>query len=186
MRRRSVNRILILLLILTGFLSSGLTPKTAGNATQANFCDRVKPCQLLVQDEAEKILGQAVRLTENRSDLKGNVRQCVCAYGSLTNDQTGGQDLKLFFSLEQQESNPSAEQARQLMESTKSDNAHDLVITNISDIGDEAFLLGDLPNRHFIMARKGAVIMRLQVTRTTNRTSLEALKTFAQRVTRQL
>ncbi len=182
----SAKRFLWLSLILICLLSSGLTQQTEGNTSQASFCDRLKPCQLLIQAEAEKLLGQAVRLTQNTSELKGNVRQCLCSYASLARDQVGGQDLMLFFSLEQSESSPSAEQAQQVMESTKNDNAHDQEIINLSGIGDEAFLLGELSNRHLIMARKGAVIMRLQVTRATNKSSLEALKAFAQKVTKQL
>jgi hypothetical protein len=181
----SAKRLLLLSLILTCLLSSGLTQRTEGN-TQAGICDKLKPCQFLTQAEAEKLLGQAARLTQNTSVLKGNVRQCHCAYTSLANDQVGGQDLMLFFSLEQRESNPSAEAAQQVMESTRNDNAHDQEIINLAGIGDEAFLLGELSNRHLIMARKGAVIMRLQVTRATSKSSLEDLKAFAQKVTGQL
>ncbi len=166
--------------------SGGVLPQTNGNASQTNFCERFNPCQLLLQADAEKILGQPVRLTQNISELKGDVRQCSCAYISVAKDKTTGQDTHLYFAVEQREVNPSAEQAQQVMESTRSSNAHDTTILTLSGIGDEAFQLGDQPNRPFIMARKGGVIIRLQIREATALTSLEKLKAFAGEVAKRL
>ena len=183
--KHRVNRLLLLGLIFPLVFSSSLVQKTAGHSEQSGFCDKFKPCQLLVQTEAEKILGQPVRLTQDVSELRGDVRQCTCGYMSVAKNKTSGQDIHLFFAIEQSEPNPSTEQARQVMESTKTANAQNQTILDLSGIGDEAFQLGDQPDRPFIMARKGAVILRLQIREALQPNSLEKLKAFARGVLKQ-
>jgi hypothetical protein len=176
----------LLLVILALLVSSPFMQATEGKAGQAAWCEKLKPCQLLTPADAEKILGQPVRPIRDGSELKGEVRQCSCAYTGIAKDPASRQDVNLYFSFEQKENSPSAEQARRLMASTKSENAHDAVIDDLSGIGDEAFRLGDVPNIHFIMARKGGVIIRLQVKQATEKASLEELKAFAKEVAKRL
>jgi hypothetical protein len=159
--------------------------KTEGNVSQSGWCASHKPCQLLAQPVAEKILGQPVRLTNDTSELKGDIRQCSCVYTGVSKDPATGQDINLYFSVEQKEGSPSAEQAHRVMETTKNENSHDTVIKDLSGIGDEAFKLGDEPNVHFIMARKGPVVIRLQIKQATQKASLEELKTFARDVSKR-
>jgi hypothetical protein len=176
----------LLFLIILSFISSGFIQKTEGKENQANLCEKQKPCELLTQSDAEKILGQAVRLSGENSERKGEIRQCSCMYTSVAKAPSTGQDINLYFSFEQKEGSPSAEQAQRVMALTKSENAHDTVITDLSGIGDEAFRLGEEPNVHFIMARKGAVVIRLQIKQATEKTSLEELKNFASTVAKRL
>jgi hypothetical protein len=175
-----INQFLLLLLIFACLFSSSLSSKLAANPRQTGFCERFKPCQLLGQTEAEKILGQAVRPGGERSELKGEVRQCTCDYGSVADA-----NMHLYFAVEQGEPKPSAEQAQQVMATTKADNAHDLTITDLTGIGDEAFLLGDQPGRPFIMARKGPVVIRLQIREAREANTLEKLKAFAREVAKR-
>ena len=170
--------------LLTFLLLGGVMAVTAGNGGQANFCDQVKPCQLLAQSDAERILGQSARLTQVTSELKSDVRQCLCAYTGLLTDNASGQTSALYFSLEQKSANPSAEQARQVLVSTKEANAHDTSIWDLKGVGDEAFLLSNDSSSHLIMARRGAIIMRLQVKRAAGTRSLEELKAFAEKVSK--
>jgi hypothetical protein len=142
----------------------------------------VKPSQLLTQTIAERMLGQTARLTPDTTTMKGNVRQCMCAYFGAANDKETGQDSVIYFSLEEKEKTPSPEEAHQLIASTKDENAHDTEIHDLSGIGDEAFLLGNDPNSHLIMARKGGIIMRLQVKKAAGTKSLEESKAFAEKV----
>jgi hypothetical protein len=107
------------------------------------------------------------------------VRQCRCTYTALAKDEASGEDINLNFIIEQQEGNPSVEQARQVMETIRNDNSHDRLIKTLSGIGDDAFLLGDELPIYFIMARKGPVVIRLQIKQATKQTSLEELKAFA-------
>ncbi|HKA20120.1 MAG TPA: hypothetical protein VKN18_17660 [Blastocatellia bacterium] len=153
---------------------------------QSHVCDRVKPSQLLTQTIAERMLGQTGRLTPDTTTMKGNVRQCACAYFGASKDKETGQDSVVYFSLEEKEKTPSAEEAKQVLVSTKEANAHDTDIVDLSGIGDEAFLLGNDPTSHLIMARKGGIIMRLQVKKAVGTRSLEESKAFAERVLKGL
>ncbi len=184
--KRGTKWFLLLLVILPCLISSRVIQKAEGKDNQAGLCEKLKPCQLLTQADAERILGQPVRMTGDISELKGEVRQCGCAYTGVAKDPASGQDINLYFSFEQKESSPSVEQARRVMATTKSENAHDTSIRDLSGIGDEAFLLGENPDVHFIMARKGAAVIRLQIKVATEKTSLEELKSFASKVANRL
>jgi hypothetical protein len=184
---RDGKRFLLFSLFLTLSWPGGLMAVAEGKGdTQAGLCEKSKPCQILVQSDAERILGQPVRLTQDASVLKGDVRQCLCAYTGVSKDKASGQDVKLFFSLEQKEVKPSAEQAREVLKSTKEENEHDISIVDLTGIGEEAILLSTDAASHFIMARKGAIIMRLQVKKSAEKNSLDELKAIAAKVFKQL
>jgi hypothetical protein len=178
--------VLLLTLLLTFIISSPVKHENGSQDSQTGLCERQKPCQLLTPADAEKILGQPVRLIQDSSVLKGDVRQCICSYKGVTKDPVSGQDINLYFAFEEKENKPTPEQAHQVMETTKNDNAHDTTITDLSGIGDEAFRLGDTPNVHFILVRKGAIIIRLQIKQATEKTSLEELKAFARVTAKRL
>ena len=161
-------------------------PIANGNVCQADLCERVKPCRMLTQSEAERIIGQPARLIKDGSEIKDGRRQCLCAYTGVSKDKASGQVSYLFFSVEQNEVNPSVEQSRQMIETTKEDNAHDASILDLTGTGDEAFLLSSGPDNYFIMARKGSVIMRLQVKNAVGSKTSEELKAFAEKVSKQL
>jgi hypothetical protein len=180
------RRVLLYSILLSLLLTGSVMAVAEGTGGQAGFCEKIKPCQILTQADAERMLGQPVRLIQNSSELRGDVRQCMCGYMGLSKDKASGQDCALYFSLEQKEATPSAEQAHQVLVSTKEANAHDHVIGDLSGIGDEAFSLSNDSDSHLIMARKGAVIMRLQVKRAAGTRSLEELKAFAERVFKTL
>jgi hypothetical protein len=158
-------------------------PATEGY--QAGWCERLKPCNMLSQSEAERILGQPARLSREIAESKGAVRQCGCAYTGVSRDSASRQESVLYFVVEQREGNPSAEQAQQVIQATKNDNAHDLSVIEVQGIGDEAFLLISDPNSCFLMARKGGIIIRLQVKHSAN-VSVEALKAFAKEAIKRL
>lgn len=184
--KRGTKQLLLLSLFLSLFFLNSVTHKAQDSISQTGLCVSQKPCQILGQSVAEKILGQPARLINDRSELKGDIRQCICSYTCVSKDSASGKDINLYFVIEQKESNPSAEQARQVMETTKNENSHDTVIKDLSGIGDEAFQLGDDPNVHFIMARKGAIVIRLQIKQATEKTSFEELKSFAREVAKRL
>jgi len=168
-------------IVTVGFLFGS----AAASFWQAGFCDRIKPCQMLPQAEAEKLLGQPARLIVNTSERRGDVRQCMCGYKGVSPDRDSGQDCALYFSLEQKEENPSAQLAHQVIVSTKEANIHDSFVSDLTGIGDEAFLLGNDSHSHLIMARKGAVILRLQVKHSTSEKSGDDLRAFAEKVFKQ-
>jgi hypothetical protein len=179
------GRLILFYSLLTLFFLSDTMPMASGKSGErSGFCDKVKPCQILAQSDAERVLGQSARLTQDISALKGDVRQCLCAYTGVSTENAGGQNGVLFFSLEQKEASPSAEQASRVLVSTKEANAHDTAILDLKGIGDEAFLLSNDSSSHLIMARRGAIIMRLQVKRAAGTKSLEELKAFAERASK--
>lgn len=179
------RRMLLYLLLIFLFLG-GVMPAAAGRGGRPSICEKMKPCQLLAQSDAERMLGQSARLTQDTSELRGDVRQCLCAYKGVSTDPATGHDCQLFFSLEEREANPSAEQASQVLVSTKEANAHDKSIWDLKGVGDEAFLLSNDSNSHLIMARRGAIILRLQVKRAAGAKSSEELKAFAEKVSKLL
>ena len=183
---KSNCRAVLLCALLSFLFLGGVFTAAAGKKGRSGVCDKMKPCQLLAQSDAERMLGKSVRLTQDTSQLKGDVRQCLCAYTGVSKDQATGQDSLLFFSLEEKETNPSAEQASQVIVSTKDANAHDTEIWDLKGVGDEAFLLSNDSSSHLIMARKGAIIMRLQIKRAAGTKSLEEIRAFAEKISKLL
>jgi hypothetical protein len=70
--------------------------------------------------------------------------------------------------------------------STKEANAHDASILDLNGVGHEAFVLSNGDDSHFLMARKGVIIMRLQIKRAAGTRSLDELKAFAAKVSKQI
>lgn len=180
--RHGTRLLLFLCIFLLPFSSPSMQ---AGRRPEAGFCERLKPSKLLPPARAEKILGQPVRLAQEDSVLKGEVRQCNCSYAGVGANATGGQTRQLNFSIEQRENNPSIEQAKGVLAATRAQNAHDTEIRELQGIGDEAILFDNMADRHFLMARKGAIIIRLQIIRAEER-SVEELKAFAREVAKPL
>src|SRR6185295_9764076 len=131
------RKLLLLCSLITVFLVPALMPLAQANSPRIDLCEKVKPCQLLDQSDASRLLGQPVRLMQNTASLKGDVLQCVCAYIGISVDKTNGQNCVLYFSFEQKDESRSVEQARQLIASTKESNAHDSTVTDLSGILDE-------------------------------------------------
>jgi len=179
--RRSLFCSLLTFLFLCGVILAAATP-----GVKPTVCEKIKPCEILTQADAERILGQPARLIQDASESRGDVRQCLCAYKGVSTDRETGQDCQLFFSLEEKEASPSAEQASQVLRSTKEANQHDSLIGDLKGIGDEAFLLSNDSNSHLIMGRRGWIIIRLQVKRAVGTKSLEELKAFAEKVSKVL
>jgi hypothetical protein len=183
---KSNCRLVLLCGVLSVVLLTAVFTAAAGNRGRSGVCDKMKPCQLLAKSDAERMLGQSARLTQDTSQLKGDVRQCLCAYTGVSKDGSSGQDSLLFFSLEEKEASPSAEQASQVLVSTKEANEHDTEILDLKGVGDQAFVLSNDSNSHLIMARKGAIIIRLQIKRAAGTKSLEEIKAFAEKISKLL
>ena len=184
--RCSLLRSALFFLLMPFFLFREQVPAMAGGSHQTEPGNPLKACQLLTAAEAEKILGQAVKLTHDKAGVEGDLRICRFGYISLAKDPASGQQTQMFVSLEQKVNNPSAEQARQVLETVRVENTHDLDLTMIQGVGEEAFLLSDRPSLYLFMARKGGIIMRLQIRSATEKTSVENLKAFAEKVAKQL
>ena len=176
----------ILLLVLCLFVFAPFLSCQA-NVFKTHFAAQPKPCKFLSYADAEKILGQPVRLIEDISKVEGSVRNSNCVYTGISKDKISGKDINLYFSLEQKGQNPTVEQARQIFESTyRKINEPDLSVEILNGIGDEAFSISNPSNFHFIMVRKGGIIFRIKLNKATEKTSLEELKAFAKKFAEQL
>lgn len=176
-----------LFLISFVFLSlwfSGAVYVTGCSENRAVFNEELMPCKILTQSDAEKILGQPVIQTEDKSEIENNIRKLKCRYIGVSKDPASGRDIGLSFSLEHQY--PTAEQAHQVFESIKKENQRDAVLDDLSGVGDEAYVHSVKPNFHLIIARKGKTIIRLKVNKAVEATSLDELKIFAKKVAEQL
>src|SRR5204862_1518453 len=74
---RGIKWWLLLLVILSWLISSPIIQKIE-SSEKADLCNKLKPCELLTQADAERILGQSVRLIGERSESRGEIRQCSC------------------------------------------------------------------------------------------------------------
>jgi hypothetical protein len=184
--RKYARWFLLLSLLLLFVYSSPVAELSASKEAQTGFCEKWQPCKLLTLADAEKLLGQPARLTQDASEMKGSVRQCRCVYTGISKDPASGQDVNLFFSIEQNETSPSVDQAHQVLKTIKDDNIHDSTIIDLPGIGDEAFQLGDSPNVHFVLARKGPILLRLQIKQATEKSSLEGVKAFVRETAKRL
>ena len=168
--------ILLLSLIFSGFVLS-LNCQTKG------MSGKVEPCKYLSSPEAEKILGQSVRLIENSSKVEGDVRKSNCVYSGISKDKISGKDINLYFSVEQKVQNPTVGQAHEVFESAyKKINEPEISVGKLSGIGDEAFFISNPPNFHFMMVRKGELIFRIKLNKASEGTSFEELKIFMKKI----
>lgn len=173
------RRIPILTLIAMLLAMAHLAIASSIGSAPSPRAGQLQPSQILTTADAERILGQPARLTEEVSEVVGGVRKNRCVYTLAAKAAAGSQQTGVYFSFEQRDSNPSVEQARQVLEKIRAENEHDVAIVELPGVGDEAFMLDGLEDRYFILARKGSLILRLQVRGVTAKTSLAALKAFA-------
>jgi len=171
----------IMLLVLCLFASAPFLTSQS-NVFETQVAAKMKPCKFLTVTDAEKIIGQPVRLTENTSKIEGSVRKSGCTYRGISKDKLSGKDINLYFSLEQQVQNPSVEKAqREFASSYQKVDEPLLLVELLSAIGDEAFVISNTPHFHFIMVRKGGTIFRMKLNKAPEKNSLSELKAFAKK-----
>jgi len=143
--------------------------------------EKAKPCKYLSVADAEKILGQPVEPVTNSWNFADGKTRFDCTYRGVEKDKVSGKDINLFFSSEQQ--NPTAEEAHEVFEAAYREiNEPDIFVGKLNGIGDEAFLISNPPNFHFMMFRKREIIFRIKLNKAGKGTSLEELKTFAKKL----
>jgi hypothetical protein len=163
------------LLLLMLFLASALSL----NCQTKPAAEKVNPCKYLSFAEAEKILGQRVRLITNSWDFKDDKTRFDCTYRSIEKDKTSGWETSLFFTLEESADEVGAKQIYTNIWNLTENHAG---IEILSGIGDEAYARSDVPNFHFLMARKGKFTIRLKINKAVETTSFDELKAFAKKV----
>jgi hypothetical protein len=144
---------------------------------------KVEPCKYLSFSDAEKILGRKVALITNSWTFTADKTRFDCNYRAIEKDKTSGKDINLYFALEQQDRNATAEQAHEIFESSyKKINEPEISVGKLSGIGDEAFFISNPPSFHFMMVRKGEIIFRIKLNKASEGTSFEELKIFMKKI----
>lgn len=165
----------IILLLSVSVLSVNCQTKAAD--------EKPKPCKYLSLEDAEKILGQKIELIENSWNSADGKTIFKCNYRAAAKDAASGQDVNLFFMLEE---SPSENQAKQIYQTLWNSNKNHEGIEILKDFGDEAHSHSDRPNFHFVLARKGTFTIRLKVNKAVETTSFEALKSFSKKILEQI
>jgi hypothetical protein len=154
---------------------------------QTNTTEKTKPCKFLSFADAAKILGQPVEVVTNSWTFTTDKTRFECTYRGVEKDKASGKDINLYFSLEQIPQTPNAERAHEVFETAyRKINEPDILVEKLNGIGDEAFLISNPPNFHFIMVRQGESIFRVKLNKAGGGTSLEELKAFMKKAAAQV
>jgi hypothetical protein len=173
--------LLFILFLVIGVPTINCQTKASGKQNSAD--EKTKPCKFLSFADADKILGQPVELVTNSWTFTADKTRFDCTYRGVEKDEASGKDINLYFSSEEIQQNPTAEQAHEVFESDyRKINEPDIFVGKLSGIGDEAFLISNPPNFHFMMVRKGVIIFRIKLNKAGKGTSLEELKTFMKNI----
>jgi hypothetical protein len=178
-------RQIILLFILFLFIGvPTINCQTNANDKPKSADEKTKPCKFVSFAEAEKILGQPVELVTNSWSFADGKTRIDCTYRGVEKGKVSGKDVNLYFSSEQQNSTTSP--AHEIFESAyRKINEPEMFVGKLSGIGDEAFLISNPPNFHFMMVRKGELIFRVKLNKASQGTSLEELKTVMKKIAEQ-
>lgn len=149
---------------------------------QAN-AEKPAPCKFLSNADAQKILGQPVKIIANDSSVSNDKGLIKCTYRGVANDNPNENKANLYFILEESLTN---EKAKEIYKEIWDSNKNHPGIEVLSGIGDEAYSHSDKPNFHFVMARKGKFTVRLKINKAVEVTSLAELKDFAERLVEKL
>lgn len=136
--------------------------------------NKTRVCEFLSATDAEKILGKSVELVESFNDKE----KYKCNYRRIEKDNLSGQEVNLFFMLEE---SLNEEQAKQIYQTIWNSNKNHQGVEVLNGLGDEAYTHSDSPNFHFVITRKGKFTIRLKVNKAVEGTSLTELKAFAKR-----
>lgn len=144
---------------------------------------KTESCKKLSFAEAEKILGQKVKLVTNSWDSADGKTIFKCQYQAIEKDKTSGNDINLFFMIEQ---SSSENQAKEIYKAIWESNKNHAGIEVLDGIGDEAYAHSDKGSFHFFLVRKGNSTIRMKVNKAVETTSFEEVKAFAKRVSKQI
>ncbi len=127
-------------------------------------------------EDAERILGQAVRMSERSYTGSDSVNTSRCTYTTVSADPVTNQTGHLYWLAEQYRS---PEAAHQVYAEILNNNDGMAGIDKLSDLGEEGWVQTDKTNFHFILFRKKNMVVRMKVNKITSFTSLDQLKKIA-------
>lgn len=134
----------------------------------------------LEQADAEKILGQPVKLVETNSVKKDNIIQHRCTYTAKETDSKTGRLGNIYYMVEEYSS---AEAAHESLENIISQNRDMAGWNRISSVGYEGLVHTDKTNFQLVMVRRENKMIRLKVNKITSFTaSIETLQFIGQKI----
>jgi len=137
----------------------------------------------LEKADAEKILGQPARITENTTEKTDSSAKYRCTY---TADRTEASSGKLGHVYYMFETYRSENVSKKVYTQIFSQNASMPHLDTIKNLGDEALRHTDNENFDMIIVRKGNKIVRIKVNRLTKMTSAFELLVVAEKITASL
>jgi len=137
----------------------------------------------LNQADAEKILGQAASLTENRMEQKADAIKYRCTYTAIQKEAVSGKTGHLYYMFEKYKNDSLA---KNVFDEIVFQNTNMANFNVLDNIGDNAIRHTDNENFDMIIVRKGSSIIRLKVNKLTRMTSANDLRLVAEKITGSL
>lgn len=137
----------------------------------------------LNKTDAEKILGQAVTLTETTTEEKDNAIKYRCTYTATKKEAATGKTGNLYYMFEKYNDEASA---KLVYAGIVAQNNNMPNFKTLTGIGDEALRHTDNENFDMIIVRKGNKLLRLKVNKLTALTSIKNLQVIAEKITAEL
>lgn len=129
--------------------------------------------------DAKKILKQPVYLRDSIWRFNGGIWKYKCIYSGNFNDSITNQIPRVYFGFEHYKQ---TSEAKNIYEVIKKENEKNSAFINVSQTGDEAFLVKDVLNFPFMIIRKDNKILKLRVYNVTDAVSLEELLAVAKKI----
>ena len=157
------------------FSSCNKTPGRNGNNVPCTIQtdSAAKASTLLSLSFAEKIMGEAGKLTCNTFIKKGDTLEYKCDYTALSQDEISGKTGKLYFMYEVYGNVAAAENAYTSI--SRANSGHEGVEI-VPDLGDEAYYHSDRTNFYFFLVRKNKKMFRLKLNKVTTQSSESEFK----------
>lgn len=134
---------------------------------------------LLTLSDAEKIMGEASKLTCNTFLTKKDTLEYKCDYTALAKDAVTGKTGKLYFMYEAYATEGAAQRAYAYIYEGNRKHAG---VEVTPGLGDEAYYHSDGTNFYFYLVRKHEKMFRLKVNKVTSHSSVNEFKEAARRV----
>ncbi len=135
------------------------------------------------KSDAEKILGEKAHLTDSSSTIKKDTLEIKSAYTANSKDQKTGKTGVIYFMIEEYDQDSSAKNAYNFI---KVANENHEGVKTVHDMGDEAYFHSDGQNFYFILVRKGKIMFRIKVNKTTSHTSLNEFNLVSKKISDDL
>jgi len=140
------------------------------------------PIRYLSRQEAEKIMGEPLRMNDSSSGYANGAYYYQCSYFSVSADNVTGRIGKLYYMYEEYDKES---EAHGVYEGFKIANGKNSPLNDLS-FGDEGYYQGPPGPPPFILVRKGKKMLRLKVNKSTSHTPSDGLMAVARAMTSSL